>query len=62
MRSLGQATITLILCVALLLVMSGFVLMVIGGQPTRRCTIIGDHETVDNSCIPYCPPRPSECG
>lgn len=28
----------------------------------ERCQIIGDHEVVANNCVPYCPPRPSECG
>lgn len=26
------------------------------------CRIVGDHEYVTGRCIPYCPPRPSECG
>lgn len=28
----------------------------------QRCRIVGDHEQVTGNCVPYCPPRPSECG
>jgi hypothetical protein len=31
-------------------------------QKFGRCRIVGDHETVADNCVPYCPPRPSECG
>lgn len=62
MRGCFQMLITGMLTAALLLVLCAFVLMIIGGQPTERCKIVGDHEIVTNSCIPYCPPKPSECG
>lgn len=31
-------------------------------EPMPRCRIIGDHEIDNGRCIPYCPPKPSECG
>lgn len=31
-------------------------------QKFGRCRIVGDHEFVTAHCVPYCPPRPSECG
>ena len=32
------------------------------GPDVPRCRIVGDHEIDDHRCIPYCPPKPSECG
>jgi hypothetical protein len=31
-------------------------------QPVPRCKIVGDREFNTGRCIPYCPPRPSDCG
>lgn len=50
------------LFITLVLALAGATVAYRASQPMPRCEIIGDHEIVTGHCIPYCPPKPSECG
>lgn len=58
---LSARDIWLMIVVMAILVVLAFALNA-GWGPVLHCKIVGDHEIVTRHCIPYCPPRPSECG
>lgn len=61
MRSLVRGAFYFLAIVCIFIVACA-VLIAIPRSATGACRIVGDHEFNDGHCIPYCPPRPSECG